>query len=272
MKTTCKLLIIYGLVLYLLCKGCLHAETEKSDLKESAKNWGDLKIQFEYSAESLKALKARMKEEESRIYSRHVSRQIYFWLVPEKDQSVPIFSTLQKKTKEKNVTLSISKKQGWDPTALIIVDGQTLVVRNLDKGDPHVGIHEIAEEITKNNIAQLAANPQPILMPQRETVLKHFHSTFIPVVFYSGRRLEKNMDMTLLVSPTPYAILTDSQGTINLKNLPVGTWTFHAWCPRFGNVRNVLINGQKTHWEKGRVKINIKPGQNDLGKVVIFDK
>jgi RNA polymerase sigma factor (sigma-70 family) len=58
----------------------------------------------------------------------------------------------------------------------------------------------------------------------------------------------------------PYATVSGTDGTFVLAKLPVGEWEFQAWHERCGWV-NARV------WTKGRFKVRIKPGKNDLGTI-----
>jgi hypothetical protein len=58
----------------------------------------------------------------------------------------------------------------------------------------------------------------------------------------------------------PYATVSGADGTFVLAKLPVGEWEFQAWHERSGWV-NARV------WTKGRFKVRIKPGKNDLGTI-----
>jgi RNA polymerase sigma factor (sigma-70 family) len=64
------------------------------------------------------------------------------------------------------------------------------------------------------------------------------------------------------VSPQegPYVTASGTDGTFVLAKLPVGEWEFEAWHERCGWVR-------APGWTRGRCKVRIKPGKNDLGTI-----
>jgi hypothetical protein len=70
----------------------------------------------------------------------------------------------------------------------------------------------------------------------------------------------------LLVRDDPYAAISDKSGKLRLKKLPVGRWTFVVWHER-GRVRKAILSGKEVELERGRVTLEIKPGDNSLGEV-----
>jgi hypothetical protein len=67
----------------------------------------------------------------------------------------------------------------------------------------------------------------------------------------------------ILVRKSPYAVVTGADGTFELKNLPVGDVELQIWHEKPG----FLV--AKPEWERGRVTVKIKAGENTLGDGVI---
>lgn len=65
----------------------------------------------------------------------------------------------------------------------------------------------------------------------------------------------------LLIHSNPYFAVSDKEGNFVIKNIPAGEWTFQFWQEKAG----YLV--AKPEWEKGRVTLTIKAGENDLGEV-----
>lgn len=63
----------------------------------------------------------------------------------------------------------------------------------------------------------------------------------------------------------PYATVTAADGTFRIANLPAGELEFQFWHERIGYLSTEA-------WEKGRLKMTVKPGENDLGTVAIDPK
>jgi hypothetical protein len=75
------------------------------------------------------------------------------------------------------------------------------------------------------------------------------------------------MNAYLVVRENPYFAISDKDGKIEIKNLPVGEHTFVVWSNKL--LSSVTVDGKATTWARGRVKVNIKTGDNSLGKVEI---
>ncbi len=61
----------------------------------------------------------------------------------------------------------------------------------------------------------------------------------------------------------PYFSTTDKTGAFVIRNLPVGDWEFQLWHEKAG----YLVAKEK--WKRGRVKVKIAPGKNELGVIKV---
>ena len=73
----------------------------------------------------------------------------------------------------------------------------------------------------------------------------------------------------LLVRDTPYMAVTDQDGRFEIKRLPVGQWEFAFWHERAQFLTTVVQEGRKVTWKRGRTRLAIKPGSNELGVVTV---
>ena len=69
----------------------------------------------------------------------------------------------------------------------------------------------------------------------------------------------------ILPRDNPYVALTDESGVFRIAKLPPGELEFQVWHERIGNLDTQL-------WPKGRFKVTIKPGVNDLGTIKLAAK
>ena len=66
----------------------------------------------------------------------------------------------------------------------------------------------------------------------------------------------------------PYVTVSGVDGTFEIKNLPAGgTLEFQLWHERTGYLRDVEVAGKEA--KRGRAKIEIKAGDNDLGDIKV---
>jgi hypothetical protein len=73
----------------------------------------------------------------------------------------------------------------------------------------------------------------------------------------------------ILPRNNPYAAVSKEDGTFKIEKLPVGELEFQVWQERMGYVD---LPSAKPAMPKGRFKITIKPGANDLGVIKVDPK
>jgi len=72
-----------------------------------------------------------------------------------------------------------------------------------------------------------------------------------------------------IIRDTPYMAITGEDGTFEIKNLPTGTWQFMFWQEAAGYLSDVQRDGRPEEWRRGTIEVEIQPGDNDLGKIVV---
>ena len=84
-----------------------------------------------------------------------------------------------------------------------------------------------------------------------------------------GCNIHPWMAATLMIQDHPYMAVTDEDGKFTIEKLPAGKWTFQFRHPMKGYLTAVSVNNKKEKWSKGRTELEIKPGANDLGNIVV---
>ena len=81
--------------------------------------------------------------------------------------------------------------------------------------------------------------------------------------------IHPHMKGYLFIHSHPYSGISDAAGTLTIKNVPQGEWTFVMWHEAGGYIQNGLLGAAKTptNWKKGRIKIKVGPGVNTVGPV-----
>ncbi len=71
-----------------------------------------------------------------------------------------------------------------------------------------------------------------------------------------------------VVTDHPYVGISDSNGMVKIEKLPAGMeLTFKMWHEAQNKFDEVSVNGKSESWKKGNVKLTLKAGANELGKV-----
>jgi plastocyanin len=78
------------------------------------------------------------------------------------------------------------------------------------------------------------------------------------------------MKARMLVLDHPYGGISSADGTITIAKLPVGKHKFRIYHESFdGAVKEIVLGGNKVAPEKNQIEVEIKAGENDLGKLEI---
>ncbi|MFO0898460.1 MAG: hypothetical protein U0836_13645 [Pirellulales bacterium] len=70
------------------------------------------------------------------------------------------------------------------------------------------------------------------------------------------------------VRDNPFAAVSDTSGRFEIKNLPVGELEFQLRRDG-GYVTKATVAGKPVEWKRGVAKLEIKPGENDLGEIMV---
>jgi len=73
----------------------------------------------------------------------------------------------------------------------------------------------------------------------------------------------------VVVRPNPYAAVSAADGTFEIKNVPAGDVELQIWHEKAGYVGEVSVKGKAEKIAKGRKKIKVAAGDNDLGEMVL---
>jgi plastocyanin len=143
----------------------------------------------------------------------------------------------------------------FEPHVLLLRTSQTLEIKNSDTfghntnfaGFKNKGFNKIIE----------AGNTQDAQLTKRETLP-------MPV----SCNIHPWMKGHVLIRDDPYMAVTAQDGTFEIKNLPVGKLEFQFWHEAAGRLKGIKYAGGKAS-SKGRAKIEIKSGENDLGEIKV---
>jgi plastocyanin len=75
----------------------------------------------------------------------------------------------------------------------------------------------------------------------------------------------------VLVLDHPFAAVSDDSGDLEIPGLPVGEPLVFSVFHEAGAIQSVVIGGEPVEWNRSRFEVDIQPGVNDLGTVVIPD-
>ena len=239
-----------------------------------AAQWGDLSGTFLYDgpvpvAQPISITKDiafcgkhKVVNEELVIGSGGGLKNVVLYLYLKRGSDKPAVHESYAKTAKAEVVLDNDKCR-FEPHIVLLRTTQTLVVGNKDAVGHNTKIDMFNNPSINPIIPAGSQLKQQFAVPERlpSTVSCSIHPW---------------MTARLIITDNPYFAVTDENGKFEIKNLPVGEWTFQVWQEKSGYVSEVTQDGKATSWRRGRVTVNIKPGSNDLGiikvKPSLFDK
>ncbi|HEY6564398.1 MAG TPA: hypothetical protein VIY86_07860 [Pirellulaceae bacterium] len=146
----------------------------------------------------------------------------------------------------------------FEPHIVLLRTTQTLVIGNKDP----VG-HNTKVDTLKN----VAINP---IVPANASIKQKFPD---------AERLPSRVSCSIhtwmggwvLIKDDPYFAITDADGHFEIPNVPVGKWTFQVWHEANGGtyLKEVSRGGKGEKWKKGKVDVDVKAGDNDLGTITV---
>jgi hypothetical protein len=135
--------------------------------------------------------------------------------------------------------------------------GQTLVVANNDEVGHNTKV-DFLENTSFNDLIPAGGKLEKTALTDPERLPSPVSCSIHPW-----------MSAKLLITNTPYYAVSGKDGSITIKNLPTGEWTFQVWHETAGYIVDVSIDGETTSWRRGRLEQQIEAGDNDLGDILI---
>jgi hypothetical protein len=144
----------------------------------------------------------------------------------------------------------------FEPHVTLLRTTQKLVIHNLDPIGNNVKI-----DMRKN----LSIN---ITVPFDTT-----HEQRFPAVESMPARISCSIHSWelawLVVKDHPYMAVTDADGRFEIKYVPAGKRKFMFWQEEAGYLQKVTVHGKPETWRRGTPELDLKPGDNDLGEIIV---
>ena len=148
-----------------------------------------------------------------------------------------------------------NKNCRFEPHILVARKGDTVKVTNPDEVGHNCNLNFIANDPDNFTVAAGAS---------KDVLLKDAEPAPIPV----DCNIHPWMKSYMVVTEHPFVGVSDEDGKLTIKGLPTGKIVFRAY-HEAGSMKEVIIDGKKEDWKLARFEVKIKPGQNDMGTVVI---
>lgn len=226
----------------------------------AAAEWGDLQVRFVYDGEPPKPDKLvdGLRYDERLVVNakNRGLANVAVWLHAQKDEKIAVHSSYEQSARD--VVTLLSKDQRFQPHVLLVRTSQTLAIDNQDAR----GVYPRAE-FYRNTAFNYA-----IPANTKVAVDIDFQADEpIPVPVQCS--IPIGMSAWLLVRKNPYMAVSDTSGKLTIRNLPAGERTFRIWHERIGFVKQATIRGEERMLDRGRLDLQIEPGANDLGEVLL---
>jgi hypothetical protein len=230
-----------------------------------AAEWGDLSGQFVYDGEPPEPAKLRITKDEEECCKHDLVdeslvvddqtrglKNVVIYLYPGRGESVPVHESYEAQRPAVRTLDNLACR--FDPRVLLLWTPQTLLVGNSDP----IG-HNAMIDTRKNR-------PINVTIPSGGQYKHTFPIEEREPVSVSCS-IHPWMRGWVLVRDTPYMASSDRTGKFVIKNLPVGDWEFGVWHESGRFLTKAVRDGNPVAWKRGRFKIEIGRGNNDLGVV-----
>jgi plastocyanin len=172
-----------------------------------------------------------------------------------RDKKVKVKPELQSAAKEAKPVLD-NLNCRFEPHVLFVQAGQDLVIKNSDS----VGHN--------SNIATVKNAPSNNLIPAGGEVTAKF-TTDEAVPAQVTCNIHPWMKGWIVVRNNPYAAVSKADGSFEIADLPAEEVELQFWHEKAGYIGEMTIDNKKQKVKKGRMKKEIKAGENDLGEIVL---
>ncbi len=145
----------------------------------------------------------------------------------------------------------------FEPHIIHVQVGNTLEVTNTDA---------VAHNANMQFIKNKGQNPQIASGGKVKAEIEVEEPAPIPVAC----NIHPWMMAYLVVTEHPFVGISDKDGNIEIKGLPTGEVVFRVFAEGAkGKLTGIKVNGKAEEWENNRFKLNVKAGENNMGKVEI---
>ncbi len=228
-----------------------------------AQETGDLKIRFEYGGDPPPTLLVKVDKDVEYCGRKDLNSETL--VVNKENKGI------------KNVIVYVYTGRGGSDLEDVKPSNKTVTLANQDcRFEPHVVIAQTGDTLNVTNPDAVGHNANlgffnnkqqnfTVAAGQEKSVpLEEDEPAPIPVIC----NIHPWMKAYIVVLDHPFAAASDENGELTIKGLPTGKLTFRA-NHEAGSIKEVKIDGKDEEWSRSRFEIDIKPGLNDLGTVVI---
>jgi plastocyanin len=177
-----------------------------------------------------------------------------------------------------NVIVFVKTGRGGTDLPEMDLKAETHVLANKDcRFEPHVVIAKTGDTIKVTNPDKVGHNanfsflvndPVNQTIPPGQFIEVELEKSE-PVPVGVACNIHPWMKARLAVFDHPFAAVSDENGVLEIKGLPVGGEIVFRASPEPGKLTSVVIDGKETEWRRSYFEVDIKKGMNDLGVIEI---
>lgn len=224
---------------------------------------GELKIRFQYGGDVPQPTKVLVDRDiefcgkiplidEKLLVSKENKgiKNVIVYLYPPRGTEAPESDAV-----EQTLTLK-NENCRFEPHILVMKKGDTLRVTNEDD----VGHN--------TNVSFFNNSPQNATIPQGADKLFSLAKSE-PAPIPVECNIHPWMKSFLVVLDHSFVAVSDENGELTISGLPVGEKLVFRVFHEAGSINQVTVEGKETEWRRSRFEVDVQPGVNDLGTVVI---
>ncbi len=232
--------------------------------QSTAEETGDLKIRFEYGGDAPKAEPINVNKDVEFCGKKPlINEQLLVNPDNKGVKNVVVYvytgrggTKLDKYDPPKNTHTLANENCRFEPHIVIAQVGDTLEVTNPDAVGHNANLNFF------NNKQQNFTIPAG---QSKKVELEKDEPAPIPV----DCNIHPWMKSFVVVLEHPFAAVSNSDGELVIKGLPVDTKLVFRAYHESGSISDVTVDGKKENWNRSRFETEVKAGMNDMGTVII---
>lgn len=230
----------------------------------SADEWGTIKGRFLYGGDAPTAAEIKA-DKDVEVCGKHkllneelaigTDKGVANVVVFVRDKDVKVHPDAAAAAKAAKVVLD-NKDCRFQPHVVAVHTAQPLIIKNSDT----VGHN--------SNVATIKNPPSNSLIPAGgESSIPFANEEAIPAQVTCN--IHPWMKAWVVVRPNPYVAVSAADGSFEIKNVPAGDVELQLWHEKAGYIGEISVKGKSEKIAKGRKKIKVAAGDNDLGEMVL---
>lgn len=180
---------------------------------------------------------------------------VVVWLQLQKGQKLPDV-VLPKSRKLPAEVVITNKNCRFEPHIAVMTTKQTLVLGNDDPVDHNTLVNSFYNAPFNERVVTGSTVKKKLTKSERlpAQVSCPIHSW---------------MKGWVMVKDHPYMAVSDSHGRFQIPDLPPGEWTFQFWQEKAKYLSKMKLKSGTIEDKKGIYRLTIKPGENNLGEIIV---